>query len=217
MRTFSIIVILAFSFYNPICAQTARNVIVFLNSNSEAAHSKEEVEKIMQGHTEVREKLAKEGKLLAAGPFETGGGIYILNTSSEEEARKWLSEDPGIQKKRWLIEVYPYLPRHGGICPVGEKYTMTNYSFVRFDAIVSKSTAQSAPDLMRLHDDFVESIVKKENVITEATFGNNDGGILILRGEIDREVIESDPAVQQGLIQFQIKNFYTAKGTFCEE
>jgi uncharacterized protein YciI len=192
--------------------------IVFLNSNPESPQgSKEEVDKIMQGHSEARERLAKEGKLLAAGPFDGGGGIYILKTGSIDEAKGWISTDPGIQAKRWVVDVFPYKPRHGGICPVGEKYTMTNYAFVRFDAIVSKVTAPTYPEIIRQHDNYLKEIIKTGNVVTEAIFGDRDGGILIMKGELQRELIESDPAVQQGLIEFQIKKFYTAKGAFCEE
>jgi uncharacterized protein YciI len=192
--------------------------IVFLNKNPDAAQlSKAESDKIMAGHSEKRELLAKEGKLLAAGPFDGGGGLYIMKTTSVEEARSWIASDPGILEKRWNVEILPYRPRVGGICPVGENYTMTDYAFVRYDAVVSKSTAQNYPDILRQHDEFLKKIAATGNVITEAIFSDRDGGILIMKGELHRELIESDPAVQQGLMEFQIKKFYTAKGAFCEQ
>jgi uncharacterized protein YciI len=201
----------------PVFAQDTLT-IVFLNKNPSASQmSKDEVDKIMAGHAENREKLAKEGKLLVAGPFDGGGGVYIMKTGSVEEAKAWISNDPGVRAERWTIEILPYKPRVGGICPVGEKYTMTNYTFVRFDAIVSKATAQTFPELMRQHDEYLNTIVKSGNVVTEAVFGDNHGGILVLKGDVKKELIESDPAIQQGLIEFHFKKFYTAKGSFCEE
>lgn len=192
--------------------------IVFLNKNPDAPQlSKEEVDKIMQGHGENRERLVKEGKLLAAGPFDGGGGLYIMKTGLLDEARTWIANDPGIQAKRWNIQVFSYQPRHGGICPVGEKYTMTDYAFVRFDAIVNKSNAQNFSGLIRQHDEYLKKIIATGNVVTEAVFGERDGGILILKGDLQMELIESDPAVQQGLLQVQVKKFYTAKGIFCEQ
>jgi uncharacterized protein YciI len=192
--------------------------VVFLNKNPEADKmSKTEVDKIMEGHTENRERLAKEGKLLAAGPFDGGGGLYIMKTTSVEEAQRWIADDPGIKSNRWIVEVFPYKPRVGGICPVGENYTMTNYTFVRFDAIVSKATAQNFADLVRQHDEYLKQIGQTGNVVTEAVFGEREGGILIMRGDVQRDVFDQDPAVQQGLIQFEIKKFYTAKGSFCEQ
>ena len=94
---------------------------------------------------------------------------------------------------------------------------MTNYTFVRFDAIVSKATAQNFADLVRQHDEYLKQIGQTGNVVTEAVFGEREGGILIMRGDVQRDVFDQDPAVQQGLIQFEVKKFYTAKGSFCEQ
>src|SRR6186713_1563699 len=97
--------------------------IVFLNKKSDAAQlSPEQSKEIMDGHMANIGRLAKEGKLLAAGPFDGGGGIFILNTTSSDEARQWLSTDPGIQANRWDVEVLPYKPRVGSVCLVKEPY-----------------------------------------------------------------------------------------------
>src|SRR3954464_3555911 len=75
--------------------------ILFLNKKTDADKlPKEALDKIMQGHMDNMKRLAKEGKLLAAGPFEGGGGIFILNTSDETEAKNWTATDPGIQANR---------------------------------------------------------------------------------------------------------------------
>lgn len=50
----------------------------------------------MKGHMANINRLAKEGKLIVAGPFD-GGGVFILNTTSTDEARLWLNTDPGVQ------------------------------------------------------------------------------------------------------------------------
>ena len=214
----SLILTIAFALAVFSLAYSQEYTIVFLNKNPDAGEmSKAEVDKIMEGHSAIRERLAKEGKLLAAGPFEGGGGIYIMKTTSTEEARQWIAEDPGIKSGRWNVEILPYKPRQGGVCPVGENYTMTNYTFVRFDAIVTKTTAHNFADIIRQHDDYLKQIGQSGNVITEAVFGERDGGILIMKGEVPHELFDADPAVQQGLIQFGIKNFYTAKGAFCEQ
>ena len=194
-------------------------VFVFLNKKSTQNQelSKEEVDKLMQGHMANIERLAKEGKLLAAGPFEGGGGLFIMNTTSIDEAKEWIGTDPGIKANRWDVEVYPYQPRVGGICPVGEKYEMTNYSFIRFTAQVSKFTASTYPQIIKKHDDYLKQIVNTGNVVTEAIFGPNDGGILIMKGDVQRSVFENDPGVQEALIDLTIKKLYIAKGSFCEK
>lgn len=192
---------------------------VFLNARKDKQElPKEEVDKIMKGHMANMERLAKEKKLAVAGPFEGGGGIFIFNTTNTDTATKWLSTDPGVQAKRWNVEILPYQPRTGGICPVEETYEMTNYHFVRFTAQVTKVTTGNYPDILRRHDEYIkEKFSKTGNVITEGIFGTHDGGILILKGDLPQEIVEADPGVQESLLQFDIKKLWIAKGSFCEK
>jgi uncharacterized protein YciI len=191
---------------------------VFLNKKSDAEKlTEEQSKKIMDGHMANINRLAKEGKLLAAGPFEGGGGIFVFSTTDVEEAKRWLSTDPGIQANRWNVEVLPYKPRVGGICAVGEQYEMTHYSFVRFNAIVSKFTASTYPQIIKKHDDYLKKLIDTGNVITEGIFGDHDGGILVMKGDVQREIFETDPGVQESLIELDIKKLYIAKGSFCEK
>ena len=192
---------------------------VFLNSRKDKPELPQaEVEKIMEGHMANINRLAKEGKLIVAGPFEGGGGIFILNTASVDSATQWLSTDPGVKANRWRIEILPYQPRTGSACAVGEKYEMTNYHFIRFTAQVTKSTTGNYPDILKRHEEYIkEKFSKTGNVIAEGIFGDYDGGILILKGDIQKEIFETDPGVQEGLVQFDIKKLYVAKGAFCEK
>lgn len=199
-------------------SQDKKYTFVFLNKKPDAEKiSKEQSDKIMEGHMANINALAKDGKLLAAGPFEGGGGIFILNTTSVDEAQSWLSKDPGVQAKRWDLEMFPYTPRIGSVCPVGEPYEMTHYSFVRFDAVVSKFTASTYPQIINKHNEFLKKLEATGNVVTEGIFGENDGGILIMKGDVQREIFESDPGVQEGLMDVIIKKLFIAKGSFCEK
>lgn len=199
-------------------AQPKQYSFVFLNKKSDADQiSKEKLDKLMEGHMSNINRLAAEGKLIVAGPFEGGGGIFILNTTSQEEAGQWLSTDPGIQANRWNVEILPYSPRAGGVCVVEEPYEMTSYTFIRFDAIVSKETAPTYPQIMKRHDDYLKQIGITGNIVTEGTFGPNEGGILVLKGEVQQEVLEADPGVQEGLLHLQTKKLWIAKGAFCEK
>jgi uncharacterized protein YciI len=198
-------------------AQDGKYSIVFLNKKTQSVEiSQEELKKIMEGHMANMKRLADEGKLLIAGPFEGGGGIFVMNSASSEEIKQWISADPGVQANRWNIEILPFIPRHGGVCPVNENYKMTMYSFVRFDAIVHKFTAGNYPAIMQQHNAYLKEIIATGNVIAEVIFGEHDGGILILRGDVSEDLITADPAVKQGLIEYQMKKLYIAEGSFCE-
>ena len=199
-------------------SQDKSYTFVFLNKKPDAEKlTKEQSEKIMEGHMANINRLAKEGKLLAAGPFDGGGGIFIFNTSSIEETKSWLDTDPGVQARRWNVEVHPYTPRTGSVCPVSEPYEMVSYSFIRFTAEVSKFTASTYPQIIKKHDDYLKQLNVTGNVITEGIFGLNDGGILVMKGDVKREVFETDPGVQEGLLNLEIKKLYIAKGSFCEK
>lgn len=193
-------------------------MFVFLNKKAEAdTLSKEEVARLMGGHHAAREKLWREDKLLAAGPFEGGGGIYIMNSNNADEVEKWIATDPAIQAGRWHVEVLPFIPRYGGVCKVGEDYTMTNYHFVRFTPDPMKYNASRYPAIMKEHDSYLRELRGTGNVIVEAIFGEQEGGIIVMKGEVDRSVFDSDPGVKEGLIFLDVKRLYIAKGSFCEK
>lgn len=199
-------------------AQKKSYTIVFLNKKvSEEQLSEDTARKLMEGHMANIRRLAKEGKLLAAGPFEGGGGMFIFNTTSQEEAQDWLITDPAVRAGRWTIEILPYTPRTGSVCPAAEPVDMVLYTFVRFTAVVQKYNASNYPILIRQHEAYMKHVVEPSDVVTEAIFGPNEGGILILRSELPRDAFLNDPGVQQGLLDVQIKKLYVAKTSFCEE
>lgn len=186
---------------------------VFLNSRTDKAElPKEELEKLMDGHLKNIERLANEGKLLVAGPFEGGGGIFIMNTPSVEEAASWLSTDPGIQANRWRIEILPYQPRIGSVCKTSEPYEMVTYTFIRY----ALSPKEKNATWKSAHDDFVNEVTKSGDVVTEGAFGQTQGSILIMRGEVKPETLEKDQGVKSGKLSFEIKKLWVAKGAFCE-
>lgn len=191
---------------------------VFLNKKADKAElPKEEVDKIMAGHMANIEKLAKEGKLVAAGPFEGGGGIFIFNSTSVEEVKNWISDDPGVKAQRWNIEVIPFTVRAGSVCAVKEPYEMTMYNFIRYTPNLTKFTIGDAPLTFKKHDEYLKTIERTGNVIAQGIFGDREGGILIMKGDLQKEVIELDPAVQEGLLELDFKQLYIAKGSFCEK
>ncbi|HEY9047919.1 MAG TPA: YciI family protein [Ohtaekwangia sp.] len=199
-------------------AQDKQYSFVFLHKKTNPEPMpKEQVDKLMEGHMANINRLAKEGKLLAAGPFEGGGGIFILNTKSTEEAKQWLSTDPGVQASRWDVEILPFTFRIASPCKAPEPYEMVTYEFIRFDAVVSKFTSATYPEIMRKHDAFLKQLSATGNVVMEGIFGQHDGGILLMRGDLQREVIEADPGLQEGLLEISYKKLWIAKGSFCEK
>ena len=97
-----------------------------------------------------------------------------------------------------------YVPRVGSICRVGEKYTMTNYTFVRF-------TWENGDPLGQL-----TKLVNADSLIAAGTLVGS-GGILVVRGTVDETTIKNDPAVLDGKIGVSVRRLFIAKGSFCEK
>ncbi len=86
-------------------------VMAFLKSGPNRDQDAETSRKLMQGHMDNIGRMAKEGKLALAGPFMDNGalrGIYVFNTDSLEEAKKWTETDPAIQAGRLEMELHPW-------------------------------------------------------------------------------------------------------------
>jgi uncharacterized protein YciI len=133
-----------------------------------------------------------------------------------DDVREWLKPDPGIQNNRWNVEMQSYNPRFGIPRLVKEPYQMTSYTFIRFDSRVAKFNVNMVAGILKKHDEYVDEIKKSGNVVAEGIFNDTDGGILIMKGEFDKKVVESDPAVEEGLLSIDIKKWFVAKGAFGE-
>jgi uncharacterized protein YciI len=212
-----VILLLLVSFCQFATAQDKKYTFVFLNKNPDTdVITKEESAKIMEGHMANINKLASEGKLLAAGPFEGGGGIFIFGTTSQTDVESWLADDPGVKAKRWNIEMFLFQPRIGSVCPVKDPYEMVMYNFVRYDAVVTKQNATNYPQLMREHEVYLTKLPVQDTIISEGVLGQGETGMLVLKNEIALQTLENDPAVKDGLLSIVMKKLYIAKGSFCE-
>ncbi len=78
------------------------------------------VAEIQQAHLDNISRLAKEGKIVMAGPMGDDGdlrGIFVMDCVSLEEAESLVYTDPAIQKKRMLFEVHPWWVAKGSKLP----------------------------------------------------------------------------------------------------
>jgi len=87
-------------------------VFCLLKTGTNTTTSKEETQKLFEGHMSNINKLAKEGKLVVAGPFMKNDrnyrGIYVFNVETIEEAKTLVVTDPAIQAKLLEAELTPW-------------------------------------------------------------------------------------------------------------
>jgi len=201
-------------------AQTNDNLyFVFLNTNPEReVLSDEKAEAIQAAHMQNIDKLAEEGKLFAAGPFEGGGGMFILHAESLAEAKSFLQSDPAVQANRFATEVFPFQLAHGNMCGAKEPYEMVTYQMIRFTNI----DKNGADEHKVTHDTriFMADVgAKKKNIVAQGYFNDQADGILILNVETTKEaekIFKKHPSVKSGKMTYEVKTLWIAKGTFCE-
>lgn len=74
----------------------------------------EQRQQVFQGHFANMGRLAKEGKLVLAGPFgendQAFRGLFVLAVTGIEEARALAQSDPAIEAGVFVVE---YLPWYG--------------------------------------------------------------------------------------------------------
>ncbi len=77
-------------------------VFVLLKTGTNTSTDKAAKDKAFVGHMTNIGRLADKGMLAVAGPFENGGnnrGLFILNVTTFEEAKKLLEGDTAIKEK----------------------------------------------------------------------------------------------------------------------
>ncbi len=83
----------------------------------------EQVDSIQREHMKNIHQMAVDKQLMLAGPFETGGGIFIVNVKTLEEAEALISRDPAVKAGRLLTEVRPWYTTKGAF---GIEFTSDN-------------------------------------------------------------------------------------------
>lgn len=84
---------------------------VFMMLDSGETKSKDSIEsaKFQEMHMAHLNKLAEDGKLIVAGPFEGGGehrGLLIFDVETLDEALKLEGEDPSVKSGRLKMNAF---------------------------------------------------------------------------------------------------------------
>lgn len=86
-------------------------VMAFLKAGPNRDRSREEAQKLQAAHRANINRMAADGKLVLAGPFEDDGalrGIYIFNVATVAEAEALTKTDPAIQAGSLVMEMHPW-------------------------------------------------------------------------------------------------------------
>ena len=201
-------------------AQTFDRVFVFLNKNPNKEQISEEAQtELINKHMANMGVLASEGKLINAGPFEGGGGIFVMNTASVDTVAKWVQTDPAIRANRWIVEMFPFTTTVGGSCTVGENYEMVTYQFVRYTPTnqIANYKANANSENIAALSELIQQLKESDELLMAGLFGNSEGGVLVVKDKEGIEQVKSSTMHSTGCFDFDFKELWIAKGSFCEE
>ena len=193
---------------------------VFLNTNPDRKEiSEEKVNDLHKKHLNNITRLSNKGVIIAAGPFDGGGGLFIIKAENLEDVNSYLYTDPAIAADRYLLEIFPINIYNGKLCDIPEDYEMVTYQFVRLRS--NGKTAEE--DGKAIHDNrmFMQHLQFETNeLLVHAKFNDKNDGFLILNVADTvkaNEIMNTHPSVIEGSILFETKPLWIAKGTFCED
>jgi len=86
-------------------------VMCFLKTGPNKSLSADSSKKIQAAHLKNIKDLASQGKLVVAGPFMDATeleGIFILNTTTIEEAQALVNTDPAVKTGMLIMELHPW-------------------------------------------------------------------------------------------------------------
>jgi uncharacterized protein YciI len=86
-------------------------VVALLKAGPNRDRSAADAQKLQRAHMDNINRLAREGKLVVAGPFADNGplrGIYVFDVATVAEAEALTRTDPAIQAGSLVMELHPW-------------------------------------------------------------------------------------------------------------
>lgn len=198
MKKYSLLLLFIFVSINIYSQTSGKNYFfVFLNTNPAREKLPEDkVMELQQGHMDNIIKLAKEGKLITAGPVKGGGGIFVLYAGSLDEAMEYLQSDPAIEAGRFKLEVFSMDIIKGKLCVVSEdNVSMVNYSFLRYEG---------------------EFISEDELILVQIVFKDENEGVAIINYDLENGNEDELNNFFTAEKIIYTKTLWIGEGSFCE-
>jgi uncharacterized protein YciI len=192
--------------------ETFDRYFVFLNTNPNRPELPEDsVQTLQKLHMENIISMASEGKLLLAGPFQGGGGLFLINAPDSATVWSYLNQDAAILAGRFIIEMYPFSQHWGSICDVPDDAPMKTYGFIRFRELMTDVIADNADQRQALGEAGI--------LLFSGNFGSTHAGIMILQSTPDsllQSIASAHPGVSNGHLNAEIRQLWMNEGVLCD-
>lgn len=165
--------------------------------------------------------LLDSGKAVIAGRFDDDGeirGVYILRTTSPDEAKVWAENSPVIKSGHLTAEMHPWWSEDVmKKTSTPEKSARAYFGFLyRGDKWTPEKTP-ATEELQRAHLANIMRLAGMKKLVVAGPFGDDTPlrGIFVFRAaSIDeaRELAATDPAVQAGRLKIDIHPWVVPEG-----
>jgi uncharacterized protein YciI len=165
--------------------------------------------------------LLESGKAVIAGRFNDDGdirGVYILRTTSADEAKAWAENSPVVKSGHLTAEMHPWWSEDVmKKTTTPEKTTIAYFGFLtRGDKWTPEKTPATA-ELQKAHLANIVRLAEMKKLVVAGPFGDDTPlrGIFVFRvANIDeaRELAATDPAVQAGRLKIDIHPWVVPEG-----
>lgn len=147
------------------------------------------------------------GNSIAFGILSDGSGMIILKT----EASTW-----NIEFKNYTVYTSPLTINYNVLCKVARDNIPLMGTFIQYNTNITKFNVQQVPVLQSTHYSYLKQLKNIGSVLLEGHFNNDDGGLMLMEGEVDNEVVFLDPTIQSGFMSPEIHNAKFINMYSCE-
>ncbi len=201
-------------------ADSMRYYFVFLNPPVELLKIDDSTYTyIQQKHLLDMTRFLQSGFLVAAGPFEGGGGMFIVKAHSVKEVSDSMQTDEAVVAGRSIPEILPMNFYKGKLCE-GDGEDMRSYEALRLNNVRFGQKDITLERINREIDGWIANTEKQGKVHFVCTLGDGDipESVFIVAdvAEKQRVVTKRFMPKEPGAFIPIMKNFYIAHGTFCE-
>lgn len=195
-------------------AQSQELYLVFLNTNPDREElSPGDASAVQEGHLENIDRLYDEGKLLLAGPFDGGGGVFVLKAKSFVEAESSLETDPAIAAERFTVETLPLGIQKGWICAQEKPYEMIALSFVHF--MPNENAEGNIPYTAYLN------YARQSDALFAAAIQYDEAGTGYIAVFEDagkaEDFAKAAPVITEGTHSYKVRSWWATDQTFCPD
>jgi uncharacterized protein YciI len=195
-------------------------LVLLLRPTNRAQLDEDAAEKLQDAHMANIRKLAKEGKLVLAGPFLDDTplrGIFVLKTQSFSEATDWTHTDPSVQSGRLVPEIHTWIQPTSTFSMPPESNPMENYAAVLYVKSDHFEWPNGSDPMTQRHLEFTRSLRESGKLAVGAPFRDGSGSsaeLLIFATSVEEasQIVAQDPWVIAGMVKPEVHPWMTQKG-----